>query len=67
MRTREPSRHGWRFIAALILVVLASVLLMQEALARALGSWLAGVWVSVMDVLLRILGAPLGAAAFLLF
>jgi len=60
VRTHEPPRHGWRFVAALILIVFASVLLLQEAMARALAGWLAGVWVATVDILFRILGAPLG-------
>lgn len=41
------------------IVVFVSMLLLQEALARALAGWLAGVWVTTIDLLLRILGAPL--------
>lgn len=61
MRTHEPPRHGWRFVAALVLIVVASMLLLQEALARALAGWLAGLWVSTLDLVLRILSAPFGA------
>lgn len=60
---RAPPHRGWRFFAMIAIVVLVSMLLLQGALTRALAGWLAGVWVTTIDLLLRILGAPLGAWA----
>ncbi len=60
---RAPPHRGWRFILMIALVVLVSMLLLQGALTRALAGWLAGIWVTTIDLLLRILGAPLGAFA----
>ena len=60
MRAQEPPRRSWRIYTALALIVLASVLLLQQALTRAVARWLASVWVATVDMLLRILGAPLG-------
>ena len=57
---RAPQRRGWRFYVTLALAVLASVLLLQDALTRAIARWLASVWVATVDLLLRIIGAPLG-------
>jgi len=56
---QDPPRHGWRFVAALVLIAVAAAFMLQEAAAAALARWLAGVWVSTIDILLRILGAPL--------
>ena len=63
MTPRAPPHRRWRFIAMIAIVVFVSMLLLQEALARALAGWLAGVWVTTIDLLLRILGAPLGVFA----
>lgn len=60
MRSREPPRRSWRLYAALALIVLASALLLQDALTRAIARWLASVWVATVDLLLRLVSAPLG-------
>jgi len=57
---RAPPHRGWRFFVMLALVVFVSALLLSGSLTRGLAGWLAGVWVTTLDLLLRILGAPLG-------
>lgn len=59
MKAQEPPRQGWRFVAALVLIAVAAAFMLQEAAAAAMARWLAGVWVSTVDILLRMLGAPL--------
>jgi hypothetical protein len=44
-------------LAALALVL---ALAMQQTFAAALGGWLGGLWVSVVEAVLRLLGAFLG-------
>jgi hypothetical protein len=47
---------------ALVLAALALVLVlaMQRTFAAAVGGWLGGLWVSVVEAVLRLLGAFLG-------
>lgn len=45
----------------LIGAVVAIVLLTQQAIAGALARWLAGLWVSIMDLVLRLIAAVFGA------
>ncbi|MBC7768351.1 MAG: hypothetical protein H7124_06150 [Phycisphaerales bacterium] len=59
MTKSAPPRQGWRLFAAFALVVFASMLVLQEALARMLARWLAGVWVTTLDTLLRIFSGPI--------
>mgnify|MGYP001297536891 CR=1 FL=1 len=59
MRTQQPARQGWRVVAALVLIAVAFAVLLQEAVAGALARWLAGVWIGAVDIIMRILGAPL--------
>ncbi len=63
-RDRPPlkARRGSVLPFALVVgVVVALVLMMQNALAGGLARWLAGLWVSIMDLIVRLIAAVFGA------
>jgi hypothetical protein len=53
----RPPWRLWR-VAVVGVGVLALALLTQQALAAQLGRWLAGVWVSTVEIVVRLI-APL--------
>ena len=57
-KPRTRSRRGWVFLALVAAGALA--LLTQEAAAQRLAGLLAGLWVSVMSVVVRLIGAVFG-------
>lgn len=44
----------------LALIAVALAVLLQDTFARVIARFLANVWVATMDLLFRLLGAPLG-------
>ncbi len=57
--TAQLKRRGAFFIAAILLALLLALML-QHSLAAGLARWFAGVWVSTMDLVLRLIGPLFG-------
>jgi hypothetical protein len=60
LTAQQKPRRSWRFFATLALIAVALAVLLQDTIARAIARFLANVWVATMDLLFRLLGAPLG-------
>lgn len=56
---KAPARP-FLWAALLITVALVAVLVTQRALAASIGAFVAQLWVSVMDAVLRLIGAMFG-------
>jgi hypothetical protein len=55
-----PKRRGAATALALAALALVLALAMQRSFAVGIGGWLGGLWVSVVEAVLRMLGAFLG-------
>lgn len=65
MPQRPPAKPKPASVLPFVLglgAIVAIVLMTQQALAGALARWLAGLWVSIMDLVLRLIAAVFGAA-----
>jgi hypothetical protein len=60
MAGRQRVHAGWGWAAAALAAALLFVLLTQQALAARVGGAIAGVWISVMSVVLRLVAAIFG-------
>lgn len=62
MFPRDPAKRRVLALTALALIATGALLLItQQAAAAGLGRLVAGLWVSTMDVVLRLIGSVFGA------
>lgn len=59
-KSRTPARGLFLWVALLVAVAVAVLLLTQRALAASAGAFVAQLWVSVMDAVLRLIAAMFG-------
>lgn len=57
---KAQRRGGLGLMLLILAAVLAALLLSQQAAAARIGGAVAGIWISVMSVVLRLIGAIFG-------